>query len=55
MLRFRVVGAVPLNRYWPVICRPENLNACGAHAGAPSPEASEQIDCCCHVILAKMR
>nr|NLU60011.1 hypothetical protein [Pseudomonas sp. BIGb0427] len=27
---------------------PENLDACGARAGAPFAEAGEQIDCCGH-------
>ncbi len=31
-----VVGAVPFNGHRPVVYRPENLDACGARAGAPS-------------------
>ncbi|MNO73521.1 hypothetical protein D3C76_644890 [compost metagenome] len=48
VLRVGVVGAVPFNGHRPVVCRPENLDACGARAGAPSAEAGEQVDCCGH-------
>lgn len=34
--RFWVVGAAPLDGYRPVDCRPEDLDTCGARAGAPS-------------------
>ena len=46
-----VIGRVPLHRLRPVVCRPENLDACGARAGAPSAEAGEQVDCCCHEVF----
>ncbi|MNT66392.1 hypothetical protein D3C72_2044540 [compost metagenome] len=36
-----VVGCVPFHCLRPVVCRPENLDACGARAGAPSAEAGE--------------
>ena len=52
VLRVGVVGAVPFNGHRPVVCRPENLDACGARAGAPSAEAGEQVDCCGHGGLA---
>ena len=45
VLRVWVIGAVPFNGYRSVVCRPENLDACGARAGAPSAEAGEQVDC----------
>ena len=51
VLRFGVVGAVPFNGHRPVVCRPENLDACGARAGAPSAEAGEQVDCCGHELF----
>jgi hypothetical protein len=50
VLSVGVVGAVPFNCYWPVVCRPENLDTCGARAGAPSAEAGEQVNCCGHGI-----
>ena len=53
VLRIRMVGAVPFNGHRPVVCRPENLDACGARAGAPSAEAGEQVDCCGHSVLAR--
>lgn len=48
VLRFGVVGAVPFDGHRPVVCRPENLDTCGACAGAPSAKAGEQVDCCGH-------
>lgn len=44
-----MVGRMSLYGLRPVVCRPENLDACGARAGAPSAEAGEQVDCCGHV------
>ena len=41
VLGFWVVSAVPFNGHRPVVCRPENLDACGARASAPSAEAGE--------------
>jgi hypothetical protein len=55
VLRFWVVSAVPFNGHRPVICRPENLDACGARAGAPSAETGEQADCCGHVVVLAFR
>ena len=51
VLRVGVVGAVPFNGHGPVICRPKNLDACGARAGAPSAEAGEQVNCCSPVVV----
>ncbi|MCY1411069.1 hypothetical protein D9M71_264510 [compost metagenome] len=48
VLGVRVVSAVPFNGDRPVVGCPENLDACGARAGAPSAEAGEQIDCSGH-------
>ncbi|MNN99489.1 hypothetical protein D3C81_2191470 [compost metagenome] len=41
VLGVRVIGAVPLNGYRPVVGRPEHLDACGARASAPSAEPGE--------------
>lgn len=38
---FGVVGAVPFNGHWPMVCSPENLDACGARASTPSAESGE--------------
>ena len=39
---------VPIHGFGPIVCRPENLDVCGARAGAPSAEAGESVDCCGH-------
>jgi hypothetical protein len=41
----RMVGAVPLDRHWPVIRGPKNVDAGITRAGTPSAEPSEQINC----------
>lgn len=45
----RAPGAVPFNGNRPVVCRLENLDACGARAGTPSAETGEKIYCFYHL------
>jgi len=54
VLRVWVVSAMPFNGHRPVVCPPENLDACGARAGAPSAEAGEQVDCCGHGYTSRL-
>lgn len=54
VLRFGVIGAVPFNGYRPMVCRPKNLDACGARAGAPSAEAGEEVDCGSHRLVSQV-
>ena len=46
--RFRMVGAVPLDRNGPVVRSPENFYTGAAATGRPSAKTGEQIDCCGH-------
>ncbi|MCY1186382.1 hypothetical protein D9M73_272500 [compost metagenome] len=41
VLGMRMIGRMPLHGFRPMVGRPENLDACGARAGAPSAEAGE--------------
>lgn len=53
--RVRVVGAVPLDRYRPVIRGPDYVDTGVAGTGGPSTETGEQINCCCHVEFSIFR
>ena len=50
-----VIGCMPLHRFRPGICRPENLDVRGSRACAPSAKAGEQVDCCGHVLFLACR